>query len=74
MHLPETEATEDPDGDDMNPGGEGGAGVSRALKQTRRAAQNRAAQRAFRERREKYVKELEKRSEVRFRRARAQAA
>jgi hypothetical protein len=59
----ETETAEDADGEDVN-AGEGGAGGSRALKQTRRAAQNRAAQRAFRERREKYVKELEKRSEV----------
>ncbi|WAQ92944.1 hypothetical protein PtA15_17A426 [Puccinia triticina] len=35
---------------------------SRALKNTKRAAQNRAAQRAFRERKDRYVRELEARS------------
>ncbi|KAH8926933.1 hypothetical protein BT69DRAFT_1330825 [Atractiella rhizophila] len=47
------------DGDDSKGKGK----LVRPLKNTKRAAQNRAAQRAFRERREAYVKELERRSQ-----------
>lgn len=39
-------------------------GSQRSLKQTKRAAQNRAAQRAFRERKDKFVKDLQNRAEV----------
>ncbi|ORY89022.1 hypothetical protein BCR35DRAFT_300799 [Leucosporidium creatinivorum] len=39
--------------------GEGSAAGGKTLKQTKRAAQNREAQRAFRSRKEQYIKELE---------------
>lgn len=45
------------DGED-SPGGQRG-GNSRVLSTTKRAAQNRASQRAFRERRDRHIKELE---------------
>lgn len=58
-------ATAQGDNDDDPSATAGGATSpnSRVLSSTKRAAQNRAAQRAFRERRDKHVKELEARSQ-----------
>ena len=49
---------------DLSPGGDEKGGNGRLLKQTKRAAQNRAAQQAFRKRKEERIKELEEKESL----------
>jgi len=55
MHMTATP----PSGGDESPLGDGKRGGKRELSTSKRAAQNRAAQRAFRQRKETYIKSLE---------------